>query len=328
MNYYQFHIGDFRSGTVNLSRLARWIYRDMLDVYYDTETPLPLDFDHLCDELGIEIEQEREVVRKVLRLKFIKEEDGYRHAVCDRAIAAYKDKQGDEEKRREHEQERQRRHRERRAELFAKLREFDIVPDYDTPTKKLQELLETAQSQRDQSSNTSDETITNEPVTRDTQVCTPDATAITINQEPITNNHKPEKEKRTYAPSARELALREQALGVLEYLNFKAERQFEPVDRNIKPILARLNGGATADDCKTVIDDKVRDWGASEKMVKHLKPETLFSVKFYGYLDDAKHPPKRPLAAQSHAGNHPTLGKAGQATALNAQRWLMEEENA
>lgn len=89
MNYYAFHIGDFRSGTVNMSRIARWIYRDMLDVYYDSEHPLPLDLDTLCDQIGVEQEDERRIVERLLRFKFAREESGYRHPTCDRVIAEY-----------------------------------------------------------------------------------------------------------------------------------------------------------------------------------------------------------------------------------------------
>lgn len=72
-----------------MSRMARWIYRDMLDVYYDKEEPLPLDFERLCDLLGVESDEERRTVERVLRLKFIKGEDGYRNEICDRVIAEY-----------------------------------------------------------------------------------------------------------------------------------------------------------------------------------------------------------------------------------------------
>lgn len=92
MNYYPFHIGDFRSGTINMSRQARWIYRDMMDVYYDSETPLPLDIDVLCDALGVEVSDERAIVERLLRFKFIKTEDGYRHDVCEQVIADYQAK--------------------------------------------------------------------------------------------------------------------------------------------------------------------------------------------------------------------------------------------
>ena len=92
MNYYPFHIGDFRSGTVNMSRASRWIYRDMLDVYYDAEAPLSLDLDRLCDEIGVESDDERRLVERLLRFKFLRCEDGYHHQICDKVIAEYKSK--------------------------------------------------------------------------------------------------------------------------------------------------------------------------------------------------------------------------------------------
>jgi uncharacterized protein YdaU (DUF1376 family) len=92
VNYYPFHIGDFRSGTVNMSRQSRWVYRDMLDVYYDSEKPLTLDLDVLCDEIGAETSDERKIVERLLRFKFEKTDDGYRHTICDRVISEYHQK--------------------------------------------------------------------------------------------------------------------------------------------------------------------------------------------------------------------------------------------
>ena len=89
MHYYPFHIGDFRSGTVNMSRQARWIYRDMMDIYYDTEQPLPLDLDQLFDMLGAESGDEKSIVERHLKFKFDKSDDGYRHEICDKTIAEY-----------------------------------------------------------------------------------------------------------------------------------------------------------------------------------------------------------------------------------------------
>lgn len=72
-----------------MSRQARWIYRDMLDVYYDKEQPLPLDHEKLYDELGVEVEDERRIVERLLRFKFTKTEEGYHHEICDKVIAEY-----------------------------------------------------------------------------------------------------------------------------------------------------------------------------------------------------------------------------------------------
>ena len=77
MNYYQHHIGDFRAGTVHMSRTERWIYRDLIDVYYDTEQPLPLDLDELCRAIGVRTDDERTVVIDLLKFKFQKTDAGY-----------------------------------------------------------------------------------------------------------------------------------------------------------------------------------------------------------------------------------------------------------
>jgi hypothetical protein len=53
MNFYPHHIGDFNSGTLHMERLERWIYRDMLEKYYDQEKPLPADIDKVCRLIGI-----------------------------------------------------------------------------------------------------------------------------------------------------------------------------------------------------------------------------------------------------------------------------------
>lgn len=72
-----------------MSRQSRWIYRDMLDVYYDSESPLPLDLDVLCAEIGVESDDERKIVERLLRFKFIATDEGYRHERCDAEIATY-----------------------------------------------------------------------------------------------------------------------------------------------------------------------------------------------------------------------------------------------
>lgn len=75
-----------------MSRQSRWIYRDMLDVYYDTEAPLSLDLDVLCDAIGVESDDERKMVERLLRFKFEKTESGYQHAICEAVITDYHQK--------------------------------------------------------------------------------------------------------------------------------------------------------------------------------------------------------------------------------------------
>jgi uncharacterized protein YdaU (DUF1376 family) len=89
VHYYKFNISDFRAGTHAMSELARWVYRDMLDIYYDTEKPLPLDPESLFDAMGAETEDRKAVIERILRAKFTKTENGYVHAICDAVIADY-----------------------------------------------------------------------------------------------------------------------------------------------------------------------------------------------------------------------------------------------
>jgi len=47
VNYYKFHIGDYHKSTLHLTAMEDLAYRRLLDLYYDRESPLPLDFDSL-----------------------------------------------------------------------------------------------------------------------------------------------------------------------------------------------------------------------------------------------------------------------------------------
>jgi uncharacterized protein YdaU (DUF1376 family) len=92
VNYYPHHIGDFNAGTVRFERLERWIYRDMIEVYYDTEQPLPADLNAICRKIGVRSEEERAIVQMLLDEKFTLEADGYHHERCDAEIAEYRAK--------------------------------------------------------------------------------------------------------------------------------------------------------------------------------------------------------------------------------------------
>lgn len=82
MHHYPFHIGDYRSGCIHLTQLERWVYRDLLDIYYDTEQPLPLDHTTLFRLAGARSSEHKDAVLTVLDDKFVRTEAGY---VNDRA---------------------------------------------------------------------------------------------------------------------------------------------------------------------------------------------------------------------------------------------------
>lgn len=89
MNYYEFHIGDFNAATRHLTRIERSIYRDMIDMYYDTESPLPLDLKILNRKIMARSEEEQEAVLAILDEFFIKTESGYFNSRCDDCIQKY-----------------------------------------------------------------------------------------------------------------------------------------------------------------------------------------------------------------------------------------------
>lgn len=89
MFYYSHHIGDFRSGCHNMTRQERWLYRDMLDVYYDTEKPLPDSLEEICKLIGSRGETESAMVSEILSLKFQKTDQGWWHERCDLEIKKF-----------------------------------------------------------------------------------------------------------------------------------------------------------------------------------------------------------------------------------------------
>lgn len=73
---------------------------------------------------------------------------------------------------------------------------------------------------------------------------------------------------------------------IISYLNEKTDKNFKSgVAKNRDLIKARLKEGYSVEDFKKVIDIKVTEWLNDENMSKFLRPETLFSNKFEGYLN-------------------------------------------
>lgn len=137
MNYYQHHIGDFNNATRHLTRIERSIYRDMVELYYDTEKPLPLDVASICRKVMARSEEEKSAVLALLDEFFVESPEGYRHERCEEEIANALDAMVEAQDRRQNEKERQRRNRERRAELFTQLRAYDEVPAWNISTEAL-----------------------------------------------------------------------------------------------------------------------------------------------------------------------------------------------
>jgi uncharacterized protein YdaU (DUF1376 family) len=85
MHYYQFHIGDYRSATSHLSNEEDLAYRRLLDMYYDTESCIPLDTEWVSRRLRVD----KQVVSVVLKDMFVETPEGWFHARCDAGIKDY-----------------------------------------------------------------------------------------------------------------------------------------------------------------------------------------------------------------------------------------------
>lgn len=85
MNYYQFHIGDFRGATAHLSNEEELAYRRALDWYYDKEEPLPDDTLKLSRRLRVS----EKALSTVLDDFFTKTSSGWAHERCDEEIEIY-----------------------------------------------------------------------------------------------------------------------------------------------------------------------------------------------------------------------------------------------
>jgi uncharacterized phage protein (TIGR02220 family) len=79
---------------------------------------------------------------------------------------------------------------------------------------------------------------------------------------------------------------------IIQYLNQLTQSSFKSNSRAANHITARLKEGFSVEECKMVIDNRVRKWLHDPKMREYLRPATLFnSEKFESYLaEERRHP--------------------------------------
>ena len=85
MHYYKFHIGDYRSNTAHLSNEEDIAYRRLIDMYYDTESEIPLKTHWVSRRLRVDTE----VIARVLKDFFVETENGWFHPRCAKEIEGY-----------------------------------------------------------------------------------------------------------------------------------------------------------------------------------------------------------------------------------------------
>lgn len=114
-----------------------------------------------------------------------------------------------------------------------------------------------------------DQQVTNECPTSDQRV-------TTLQEH---NNRRTQEQKKDIYSAER--------IEIINCLNDAIGSNYRPNTKKTKDLIhARLSEGFTVEDFKTVIYRKTKQWQNDPKMVKFLRPETLFGNKFEGYLNE------------------------------------------
>ena len=92
MNFYQFHVGDYVTATRHLSWEEDAAFRRLLDTYYTTEKPLPVELRAVCRLVMAQTDSQREAVRVVLEEFFVQTPAGWTNKRADAEIAVMREK--------------------------------------------------------------------------------------------------------------------------------------------------------------------------------------------------------------------------------------------
>lgn len=86
MHYYPFNIGDYIKSTQHLTNEEDICYRRLLDWYYDTEGPIPIDIPAVARR----VRSTQEIAQSVLDEFFERADEGYRNHRADIEISAFR----------------------------------------------------------------------------------------------------------------------------------------------------------------------------------------------------------------------------------------------
>lgn len=90
---------------------------------------------------------------------------------------------------------------------------------------------------------------------------------------------------------------------IIEHLNRIAHTSYKSSTAKTKSLIkARLKEGFTLEDFYQVHINKYAEWHTDEKMIKFLRPETLYSNKFESYLNQKVSNNEKSRMIQNHTG--------------------------
>lgn len=257
MHFYTRNIGDYHKKAGRLTILQHGVYMLLLDACYDREK-FPTK-DEAIEWVWADSEDELKALDFVLKRFFVEKDGRYWQSRIEQELETYREKESERRARKEAERERKERYRKHRAELFAKLAEMDIYPDFSAPNKELEALL-SQQCPAGQDGDTHGRP--RESSGRDAL-----GTAITNNHKPVTNNHKPNN-KNTGDNSPvdfSQFGFSESQFAEIKRIrtkNAKNKKQAELTDRILKALANEFNSakplGYSFEDCLTTWE--ARGW--------------------------------------------------------------------
>ena len=86
MHYWQLHIGDWSKSCGHLTPSETGFYVRLLNVYYDTETPIPADLSAACRLVGARTPRERDEISGLMAEFFTLKDDGWHNKRADSEI--------------------------------------------------------------------------------------------------------------------------------------------------------------------------------------------------------------------------------------------------
>lgn len=87
MYYYKFNISDWALSTGHLSEIEELVYFRLMNYYYDTEQPIPLETHSVIRRLRLG--SHSDTVGLILSEFFTETENGWTHSRCDEVIESY-----------------------------------------------------------------------------------------------------------------------------------------------------------------------------------------------------------------------------------------------
>jgi uncharacterized protein YdaU (DUF1376 family) len=90
MHYYKFNIADWHLATSHLSLLEEVVYFKLINFYYDTELPIPVETETVIRRLRLK--SNLAIFKQILQEFFVLQDDGWHHQRCDIEISKYHSK--------------------------------------------------------------------------------------------------------------------------------------------------------------------------------------------------------------------------------------------